>query len=102
MDFFLQLTPVERFAVRFLESTCDYYNLEEVEDAEVRFSLIRLFLFVDTFTDLKISNESGLILNDTVIEMYMLPIAYFLAYFSTHWQYFPRIFETNFTAISIQ
>jgi len=29
-----ELTLVERYAVRFLESTCDYYNIEDVDDAE--------------------------------------------------------------------
>ena len=34
--FLIKLTPVERFAVRFLETTCDYYNIEDMDDAEVR------------------------------------------------------------------
>ena len=37
-----QLTLVERYAVRFLETTCDYYNIEDDDDAEVKSSLFSL------------------------------------------------------------
>eukprot|EP00112_Aurelia_sp_Birch-Aquarium-sp1_P012590 Seg2648.3 transcript_id=Seg2648.3/GoldUCD/mRNA.D3Y31 product="Helicase swr1" protein_id=Seg2648.3/GoldUCD/D3Y31 len=36
-----ELTPIERFAVKFLESTCEYYNTEEIEDAEKQVELAK-------------------------------------------------------------
>ncbi len=35
--FSFQLTPVERYALKYLEATSDYLNLDEIENTEVRF-----------------------------------------------------------------
>ena len=43
--FVLQLTPVERYAVRFLESSGVYITVEQIKAAEVDSVFIVYFLF---------------------------------------------------------